>query len=231
MVSVVRPAAFLLDIEGTMSSQSYVLNTLYPYTRKHLPGYVAAHANNPAVVKALAETRLLAGPDIDPVRALLQWIDEDRKAPPLKLLQGLVWESGYREGAFRGQIFEDALDALRRWRAQGIPLFIYSSGSVKCQVDFYRYSDQGDLRGLFAGHFDTDVGAKVDPQSYRRILAQIGYQPSEVLFLSDNPRELFAAREAGIAVIHVIREDTKPDQRFPSIHGFDEISFGDAVAA
>ena len=231
MVTIARPKVLLLDIEGTISSQSYVLNTLYPYTRKHLPGYLAAHPDDPEVVKALADTRALAGPGVDPVAALLQWVAEDRKAPPLKLLQGLVWESGYKEGAFQGQIYDDALAALENWKAQGIPLFIYSSGSVKCQVDFYHYSERGDLRGLFAGHFDTDVGAKVEAESYRRILARIGYQPSEVLFLSDNPRELVAAREAGIGVIHVIREDTKPDPRFPIVHSFDEISFGDAVAA
>jgi enolase-phosphatase E1 len=231
MVDIPRPAALLLDIEGTMSSQSYVLNTLYPYTRQHLPGYVAAHAGDPEVVKALADTRALAGPGLDPVEALLQWIAEDRKAPPLKLLQGLVWESGYRDGAFQGQIYEDALAALRRWRADGLPLYIYSSGSVKCQVDFYRYSERGDLRDLFAGHFDTDVGAKIEAQSYRRILALIGRQPNEVLFLSDNPRELVAAREAGVGVIQVIREDTRPDPRFPVVYGFDEIAFDDAVAA
>ena len=231
MITVPRPSAFLLDIEGTMSPQSFVLNTLFPYAREHLPGYLACHANDPEVVKALVDTRALAGPGVDPVAALLQWIAEDRKAPPLKLLQGLVWESGFKEGAFQGQIYADALAALRRWRDDGLPLYVYSSGSVKCQLDFYRYNEHGDLRELFARHFDTDVGAKVEAQSYRRILALIGYRPEQVLFLSDNPRELAAAREVGIGVIQVIREDTRPDPRFSAIHGFDEIAFGDAVAA
>ncbi len=232
MTSIKRPRAILLDIEGTISSQAYVLEKLYPYTRAHIARYVTTHASDPEVQQAIAETRDLAGPGIDPIQALLQWIDEDRKAPPLKLLQGLVWESGYLDGAFAGQIFDDALDALQRWKAEGIPLFIFSSGSVKCQVDFYQYSDRGDLRPLFARHFDTAVGAKIEANSYRRILAEIGRAPQEVLFFSDNPRELAAASEVGLAVVQVVRENFHPhDPGYRQIHNFDEITFDTAAVA
>ena len=42
------------------------------------------------------------------------------------------------------------------------------------------------------------IGAKRDPDSYRRILAAIGRRGDEVLFLSDVEAELDAARAAGM---------------------------------
>jgi enolase-phosphatase E1 len=214
--------AVLLDIEGTLSSQSYVATTLFPYARARLPAYVAAHAAEPAVRQALAETEKLADPGEDAVAALLRWIDEDRKAAPLKTLQGLIWDAGYASGDLVGQIFPDALDALRRWRAGGVPRHIFSSGSARAQVQFFRHCREGDLTGLFDGHFDLTIGPKVEPDSYRTIAGRLGLAPGEVRFFSDNPRELVAAEAAGMGAIQVIREDTRPDSRFIQVHSFAE---------
>jgi enolase-phosphatase E1 len=231
MTVIPRPAVILVDIEGTISSQRYVLDTLYPYTRAHIADYVTAHADDAEVKKALADTRKLAGEGVDLIQALHEWIDKDTKAPPLKLLQGLVWESGYLKGVFKGQIFDDALSALRGWKDAGIPRYIFSSGSVKCQVDFFHYSDRGDLRPLFDGHFDTDIGAKVETESYRRIAAKTGVPPSGILFFSDNPKELAAATEAGVQVVQVVKEPFHPaDARFRQIRDFGEVTFGAAAA-
>jgi enolase-phosphatase E1 len=40
------------------------------------------------------------------------WIREDRKETPLKTLQGMLWEQGYQQGAFRGHIYDDAAEYL-----------------------------------------------------------------------------------------------------------------------
>lgn len=218
-------ATVLLDIEGTLSSQSFVTQVLYPYVAERLRDYVANHADDPVVRQALADTRVLSGkPDEDPVDSLLGWLAEDRKAPPLKKLQGLVWESGFVGGAFQGQIYPDALKALTHWHASGIPLVIYSSGSVQCQKQFYQYNEAGNLLHLFSGHFDTDIGAKVDASSYTRILDELELPASHVLFLSDNPRELVAAQAAGLKVVQVLREGLVADGRFLAISDFAEIT-------
>jgi len=78
--------AVLLDIEGTLSSQSYVASTLFPFSRRRIPGFVAKHIDVPAVQQVLADTAALAEPGEDPVTALIRWIDEDRKAAPLKTI-------------------------------------------------------------------------------------------------------------------------------------------------
>lgn len=217
------PAAVLLDIEGTITPNSYVNEVMYPWLAAHLPPYVEAHRNDAEVRQILADTMALDGTGAEPVSVLLAWLAEDRKAPPLKQLQGLVWDAGYRSGAFEGQIYNDALEALRAWQAEGLPAYIFSSASVQTQSEFFRHSRVGDIRPLFAGHFDTRVGAKVETQSYRAIAEAIGIAPEDLLFFTDNPREVTAAIAAGVAVVHVLREDTPSDPRFPEIRSFDEI--------
>jgi enolase-phosphatase E1 len=225
-----RPAAVLLDIEGTISSLPHVVDTHYPYTRRHIAAYLDAHRREPAIVKALAETRALAPPGVAPLDALYRWIDEDAKAPPLKLLQGLVWISGYQSGELVGHIYPDAFATLARWRAAGLPLHIFSSGSVQCQTQFFQNCPEGDLSYLFTRHFDTRIGAKVDAASYGRIAAALRLAPRDLLFFSDNPRELEAAQSQGVATVQVVREGLKADGRFPAIASFDEVELLEVAA-
>lgn len=222
MIPMPAPKAILLDIEGTISSLPHVVTTHYPYTRRHIADYLAAHEDELAVRTALEETQALAGPGVAPLDALYRWIDEDAKAPPLKLLQGLVWVQGYETGELVGHIYPDALEALRRWGEEGLPAHIFSSGSVQCQVQFFQHCPEGDLRSLFDRHFDTRIGAKVDPNSYLAIAAALDLPAGDILFFSDNPRELEAASSVGVAVVQVLREGAQADGRFRAIRSFAE---------
>src|SRR5262245_22342548 len=129
--------AIVTDVEGTATSIAFVKEKLFPYARTHLAEFVAARAGDPDVAPLLAEARALAGkPDFDTeqtVRLLQGWIDADKKATPLKTLQGLIWEDGYRRGELIGDVYADAAEGLRRWHDAGIKLYVYSSGSVQAQ--------------------------------------------------------------------------------------------------
>jgi enolase-phosphatase E1 len=186
--------AILTDIEGTTSSIAFVAEVLFPYARARLADYVAAHPTETAPI--LAE--VAAAEPGDPVATLLRWIDEDRKATPLKALQGMIWADGYASGAFTGHVYPDAVAGLRRWHAGGIALYVFSSGSVPAQKLLFGHSEAGDLTPLFAGYFDTTTGHKREASSYARIAAAIGLPPGDVLFLSDTPEEIAAARSAGM---------------------------------
>ncbi|QUD88362.1 acireductone synthase [Phenylobacterium montanum] len=193
--------AILTDIEGTTSSIAFVAETLFPYARAHLPAFVAAHPER--VAGLLAEVAAMEPGD--PVATLLRWIDEDRKATPLKTLQGWIWAEGYATGAYQGHVYPDAAEALRAWKAAGLRLFVYSSGSVEAQELLFGHSDQGDLTPLFEGYFDTTSGGKREAGSYVRIAAAIGEEAGAVLFLSDVQAELDAAAAAGMRTVLVDR--------------------------
>lgn len=212
-------SAVLLDIEGTISSKAFVRDVLFAYSRRHLGDFIAAHRGEPETTAILQAASALAGHE-DALAALVGWQERDVKAPPLKAIQGLIWESGYTAGAFRSPIFPDALAALRRWRTTGLPLFVYSSGSLKAQALFFRYNEAGDLRELFSGHFDTEIGAKIEAASYERIVHEIGAPPGDILFLSDDARELAAALAAGLRVAHVVKEDAPAQVCFPIVTDF-----------
>jgi len=213
-------AVVLVDIEGTISPSAFVKTVLFPYAAARLRSYVVSRRFLPGVAAILEEARKLSGGD--PVAALEAWQANDVKAKPLKTVQGWIWEEGYIEGAFAPPLFVDALDALRLWRSRGVPLYVYSSGSIAAQKLFFRYCREGDLRGLFSGHYDTSIGAKTEPDSYLAISERIGVAPGAILFLSDNAAELAAASAAGFEVGQVAKE-TAPDPRWPPIYDFGAI--------
>lgn len=194
--------AILTDIEGTTSSIAFVTDTLFPYAKANLRDFVARH---PDVAAPLLDA-VRAEETGDPVETLLRWIDEDRKATPLKTLQGLIWAEGYADGTLKGHVYRDAADALRRWHDAGIALYIYSSGSIAAQKLIFGHSDEGDLTPLFSGYFDTTSGPKKAADSYRTIARAIGRAPADILFLSDNIQEIDAARAADMQAIHIDRE-------------------------
>jgi len=208
--------ALLTDIEGTTSSISFVKDVLFPYARRALPGFVAARGRDPGVRKWLDAVAIENGGichDAMIVEVLQGWIDEDRKHTALKALQGMIWADGYRNADFSAHIYPDAAPVLRQWHATGLPLYVYSSGSVPAQRLFFGHSDAGDLTPLFAGWFDTEVGGKRDVDSYRHIAESIGLPPGEILFLSDIVEELDAARDAGLQTVLVDRREDYPQPR------------------
>jgi len=221
--------AVLTDIEGTTSSLSFVKDVLFPYSRERIEPFIRTHAADPAVAPLLDEARRAAGAPLDVdalIAQLIRWIDDDRKITPLKALQGLIWEQGFKAGDFRGHIYPDALTRLRAWAARGIKLYVFSSGSVAAQKLLFGYSEHGDLTPLFAGYFDTTFGAKKEPDAYRRIAAEIGVAPAEILFLSDVREELDAARAAGMQTWWIVRDGAPdPAAAHPQARGFDDIEF------
>jgi enolase-phosphatase E1 len=194
--------AILTDIEGTTSSISFVKDVLFPFARKRLPAFIATHADQPTVRhwlhEAAKEAGLVSASQHEIVLLLQRWIDEDRKATPLKALQGMIWEDGYRSGDYRAHFYADVAPKLREWKAQHVDLYVYSSGSVAAQKLFFGYSESGDLTPLLSGYFDTQTGPKRESESYRRIAALIGVPANQILFLSDVVEELDAAQQAGL---------------------------------
>lgn len=179
-------------------------DTLFPFARARMAGFIAEHANDPEVAEALAATRR-AVPAAEPLRTLLQWMDQDAKATPLKALQGLIWQAGYDDGTLRGPLYPDVAPCLRAWAAAGIRLFVYSSGSVAAQRQLFGRSSAGDLSGLFSGWYDTAVGNKREADSYDRIAIAAGVPASAMLFLSDVEAELDAAAAGGLRTCQIVR--------------------------
>lgn len=204
--------AILTDIEGTTSAISFVKDVLFPYARQHLADFIKNNREMPEVKHWLQETRKeIQQPNLDEqgvINILIQWIDLDKKITPLKALQGLIWEAGYKNRDYQGHIYQDAAEHLKQWKENNLKLFIFSSGSIKAQQLLFAHTAFGDLTSLFSGYFDTTIGAKQQVKSYQAIAQQIGILPEQILFLSDIIGELDAAKAAGMQTTCLMREES-----------------------
>ena len=232
----------LLDIEGTTCPVSFVSGSLFPYAAEHLGSFLNKHHEDPQVRELLAEVEKAWAEDPDAeaqsmrqqrsstggdgvVSYLLWLISMDRKLAPLKELQGMVWEIGYQAGKLQGPLFEDVPSALRQWRAAGLQLAVYSSGSVGAQQLIYGYSSGGDLRSLFGNWFDTRVGSKRDQSSYIKIAESLDVPSHQILFVTDMLAECEAAAASGMQALLSIRPGNSKQEvsRFERVSSFQDL--------
>lgn len=219
--------AIVTDIEGTTSSIDFVHQTLFPFAKARIREFLRTRGGTEAVRAQVDAVRKLEGRVLTLEQAadvLEQWIAEDRKATPLKELQGMIWAQGYKSGELTGHVYEDVEEYLERWHAAGKKLYVYSSGSEEAQKLIFGNTEYGDLTPLFSGYFDTRVGAKREASSYREILRRIGCEGPEVLFLSDIGEELDVARAAGMKTCQLLRDaKAKPFPAHPAARDFSEV--------
>ena len=217
----------VMDIEGTITPIAFVRQVLFPYAKSRLASFLRANREDYTVKKSVASCLATAAQengrhaDEQTLPTILsKWIDEDRKHPGLKVLQGLIWDEGYRTGAFAPQLYEDVLPALLQWQEQGICLALYSSGSEHAQRLLMTHTTDGDLTRLFVEFFDTRVGPKTDPASYAKIAGKLGLPPAAILFLSDSETELDAAAAAALKTLQIVRPGTTVSARHPARTSF-----------
>lgn len=220
-----RIEAVVCDVEGTVGDIDFVRQTLFPYARDRLPEFLRRTEHEPEVARVLAEARSATG--LSDLPALLAHLDDlaarDVKDRHLKALQGLIWAAGYRSGELRAHLYPEVADCLRRWRAAGRSLYVYSSGSVLAQQLYFEHSIAGNLLELYTGHFDLDMGGKREVESYQRIAGAIGLGAEQLLFLSDIAEELDAAAAAGWLTTQVIRDTRcRPADAHPRVADLSE---------
>ncbi|KAE9413021.1 hypothetical protein Angca_007111, partial [Angiostrongylus cantonensis] len=236
-------SALLLDIEGTITSISFVKDTLFPYAYNAVESFVREHFEDELMTEIIADIRDVSereskvDSNIRTVRSskdgciadvshnVRHWIGIDKKVTAMKKLQGLIWNEAYTKGEVKGHIYPDVLPVLQ---SLSVPVYIYSSGSVLAQKLLFGNSVVGDVMKHLSGYFDTNVGLKGESKSYEKICKEIGVNPSDVLFLTDIEAEARAARAAGVQVVLVVRDGNSPlsveaTQDFRVIHSLEEI--------
>jgi enolase-phosphatase E1 len=221
----------LLDIEGTTTPISFVKDKLFPYIEENLKTYLESHwetdeckadvdalrelAKQDKEAKAEGLVEVLAGDDKDAVLAsvvanVLWQMKADRKSTALKQLQGHMWRDAYKAGKVQGELYPDVVPAIREWISEKRKVYIFSSGSVESQKLLFTHSSCGDITEMISGYFDTSVGNKTEKDSYTKIAATMEVSPSQVLFLTDVPKEAAAATQAGVNSCLVARDGNQP---------------------
>ncbi|KAJ6753774.1 METHYLTHIORIBULOSE-1-PHOSPHATE DEHYDRATASE [Salix purpurea] len=210
----------VLDIEGTTTPITFVADVLFPYARDNVGRHLSATYDTAEtqedikLLRAQVEDDLAQGVDgaisipsddagkEEVVAALVAnvetMIKADRKITALKQLQGHIWRTGYENNELEGVVYDDVPEALEKWNALGIKVYIYSSGSRLAQRLIFGNTKNGDLRKYLSGFFDTTVGNKKETRSYIEISESLGVdKPSDILFVTDVSQEALAAKGAG----------------------------------
>ncbi len=215
--------AILLDIEGTTTPIDFVHKTLFPFSKAKLGEFVSK--NLPEMETEIVQLKKeyktdfaeqIYGRNFDEtqpetiINYLEFLIEADRKSTPLKSLQGKIWQKGYESGELRSEVFDDVPEAFERWKSENVLIAIYSSGSVLAQKLLFENTNHGDLTKYISAYFDTTTGAKKEKESYKIIAGSIDLPAEEMVFISDVPEELDAARNAGMQTILSVREGNAP---------------------
>ncbi|TVU03801.1 hypothetical protein EJB05_50649, partial [Eragrostis curvula] len=235
----------VLDIEGTTTPISFVTDVMFPYARDNVRKHLTSTFNSEETQEDIKLLRIqrpriqieddlkngVAGSVPVPtdeagkeevinslVANVESMIKADRKITSLKQLQGHIWRTGFEKKELQGIVFEDVPEALKSWHANGIKIYIYSSGSREAQRLVFGNTTYGDLRKYLCGYFDTSTGNKRETKSYFEIFQSLGVDnPCQILFITDVFQEAIAAKNAGLEVIISIRPGNSP---LPDNHGF-----------
>lgn len=141
----------LLDIEGTTTPVSYVLETLFPFAKAQAGAFLKAHGGESAVQEDLALLRQEYQSEPDQNGSVPAWtgqsataavpyihylIERDRKSTGLKSLQGKIWAKGYTAAQLQSQIFADVKPAFKRWTQIGKRLYIFHPAASRLKDSF-----------------------------------------------------------------------------------------------
>ena len=159
----------LLDIEGTTSPFSFVVEVLFPYAEENLKPFIKSNYNDVSITRILASANkewtedkiqavcLLASCNKQSLtlkesitKYLSYLMSTDQKSTALKDLQGKIWEQGYKNGTLKSTLFNEVNECIHRWKQKGLTLAVYSSGSVEAQKLLYQHTQTGNLEGLFS---------------------------------------------------------------------------------
>jgi len=213
----------LLDIEGTTTPISFVYDKLFPYARNHIRTWLTDYYRDPVVQEAIICLERENATDIghgapqfnlngngrespDAVADYCLWLmDRDRKTTPLKTIQGLIWQDGFKRGDLQSEVFPDVPVSFSEWHRKGHRVAIYSSGSVTAQRLVFEHTPYGNLLPLIDAFFYTRIGPKQDVKSYSSIVNAMGVEACQMLFVSDVCAELEAAAHAGLSVALSVR--------------------------
>jgi RecG-like helicase len=84
-----------------------------------------------------------------------------------------VYPQSGKAGITTAEVARLVAEALRRWKAAGLGLAVYSSGSTAAQQLLYSHSNAGDLSTMFSHWFDTRMGPKHQSESYAAIATRM----------------------------------------------------------
>jgi enolase-phosphatase E1 len=246
-----KPKAIILDISGTAAKTSFIEKVLMPYIKSAIKDYVEEKWTEKQFIKDLERLRAqsqkddesvpkIAGTDAElatqqqsVIDYVLWYSDNKKESRAHQMFRFHLWFDGYEKNKISTPVYSDVAIQMKKWKCdQNIKFYVFSNGWIEATKRFMSKTSHGDLNPLIDDYFDTNtVGALSDKQSFTKILAKIGEQPENVIFLTKSGEEARAAKEAGITPVLVlthrrnIEKLDEVDKQFQKIRSFNELEF------
>jgi enolase-phosphatase E1 len=248
-LKVPKPKAIIFDLSGTVVETSFIDEVLIPYIKTNIKSYVEQKWTEKELTKDVERLRAqsqkdesapkIAGTDAEVaeqqqsvVDYVLFCLDDKKESRALSLFRFHIWFDGYDNNQIQTPVYSDVAIQIKKWKCDlHIKLYVVSNGWVDATKKFMSNTNHGDLNLLIDNHFDTSLGPLTDKESYQKILAKIGEQPEDVIFLTKSPEEAKAAKEVGITPILVlthrrnIQKLDESDKQMTIIRSFNELEF------
>ncbi|GFS46280.1 enolase-phosphatase E1 [Trichonephila inaurata madagascariensis] len=227
-----KSKAIILDIEGTITSIDFIREIVFPYAESHLEDFIMNNWKEVREIGLLLQQQSVdskgnsgdviplpqvpSTENIDEIqnfqRALVSYVKQrmnaNRNDPSMKKIQGLVLRNAFRSGDIIAEIYPDAVKALETWSLENKQVFTYSTGIRDVQIEFFKNTNFGNKAQFIKAFFDTSIGSKLEIEGYKFICDFAKVDPSEVVFFSDRPLEIAAAKKCGLRAIVVPHKPT-----------------------
>lgn len=159
---------------------------------------------------------------------MIWMIENGRETDAHYKLKYAIYVDGYDKGRLYTHVYSDVARNIRKWKGQGIRVFLFSHAWVVVQQLFMAKTNHEPLSAFIDGYFDNrTLGPMEQAQSFRMLMNNIKVPAGEVIFLTKGVAEGRAAKEAGIHSILVIshrhqmeRYDKNDLQAFERIRSF-----------
>lgn len=250
-----------MDVEGTTTSIKFWKKTLVPYVKRIAETFFKERNDSPAVIACVDDLREESreraekdgsAPQVasktsgEPshtksiIKYLNYCLNNSYYTFPIQNLLLLIWMFGYERKDIKGHVYPDVAKALKEWakknsegKCQVEKIYVISSGKADAQRLLFAYSTAGTLSPYITEFLDArEFGDKKEQKTYVKIAKQIGEDPEEIVFFTDNPKEAKAATSSGYLAILVEREENKPltsedKESFKVIESFEDVEFMD----
>jgi enolase-phosphatase E1 len=209
------------DVDGTTTDPGYFGQTVIPYMKKNCLKFVCDSYRNRStrdVIDKLREESRNSrypipknGSDREIARAvednLYDQINNKSFTESSLALNLLITMEGYSRGDLKAHMYQDVSSSLYVWKEK-MDICVISSGIPEVVKLMFTFSVDGSIDSLISRYLSTDdVGSKKARRTFIKMQDLLDIASSrDALFLTDDPRESKAAKDAGWTAVLVSRD-------------------------
>jgi methionine salvage enolase-phosphatase E1 len=140
--------------------------------------------------------------DLHSVVAFVRWQIQYRKESETCLqLQRMIWQNGLESGSLKVQLFDEVPEVLKRWRSQGIRLFVLSAVPANDIKLLLSHTQFGDTSHVFERLLDRESGDRLQSSTFQALAALLKVSAQRMLLITGAGKVAKAADQAGVECV------------------------------